>query len=67
MEERVNLLKKLWKKEKLLVTGNVFDSKMEICFEERRKYCGKRSKNAGYQHFPIFPQSFKKTFSSRVV
>ena len=40
-------------------------NKNEICFGKGGKHCGKRKKNAGYQHFLLFPQCFQNTTFTR--
>ena len=40
-------------------------TKNEFCYGKGRKHCGKRKKNAGYQHF-LFPTMFSKGSSYSV-
>ena len=43
------------------VDTNKIAENLEYVLKKARKHCGKRRKNAGFQHFLLVPQCFQKT------
>ena len=50
---------------KAFVEDNFSVIQMVQYFYDRVENIVGKGENAGYQHFPLFPQCFQKTFSSR--